>query len=353
MNQSLPAFTLATGIPVLLLALAAVFGGGWIAAALVYALVITNGLDRFAYPRLPKMAINPERAQKLSQALAIAHWFLLIGGIAALTWGSQGFFGKLGLFLSMGLFFGQVSNSNAHELIHRPQRWPRQLGASVYSSLFFGHHTTAHTAVHHRFVGTPHDPNTARKGESYYRFAARAWVGSFRAGLRVENTRLALKEMPKWHISNPYWLYCGGAVFAVVATTLIFGPRGLFYHLALGSFATSQLLLSDYVQHYGLARRQRADGTFEPVGLRHSWNAPHWFTSLLMLNAPRHSDHHKNPSKPYTDLKNLPVDQAPVLPHSLPIMGAIALYPRKWRRVMKPHLHGWENTESHTADQPA
>ncbi|EBA03899.1 fatty acid desaturase [Rhodobacterales bacterium HTCC2150] len=349
MNQSLPAFALATGIPILLLSLAAFLGGWWIAIALIYALFITNGLDRIIYPKLPRRDMNPEMAEHLSKTLAIAHWCLLFLGIGALSWTERGFIADFSLFLAFGLFFGQVSNSNAHELIHRPKIFARQLGASVYTSLFFGHHATAHTAIHHRFVCTPNDPNTAKKGESYYRFAVRAWVGSFKAGLKVENTRLSIKNLPKWHASNAYWHYCFGAVLAIALTTYIFGIMGFFLHVAFGFFATSQLLLSDYVQHYGLRRRKLDDGRFEPVGLRHSWNAPHWFTSLLMLNAPRHSDHHKNPLKPYTELENLPADQAPVLPHSLPIMGFIALHPRRWQKTMAPHLDRWRNAENQQA----
>ena len=90
--------------------------------------------------------------------------------------------------------------------------------------------------------------------------------------------------------------------------------------------------MSDYVQHYGLSRTKGPDGRFEPVAARHSWNAPHWFSSALMLNAPRHSDHHARPARPFPQL-TLP-DGAPTLPRSLPVMACVALYPRLWRRVM-------------------
>ncbi len=46
--------------------------------------------------------------------------------------------------------------------------------------------------------------------------------------------------------------------------------------LALAAYAQMQLLLSDYVQHYGLRRKTSENGKPEPVGPQHSWNAPAW-----------------------------------------------------------------------------
>ncbi|HSG55886.1 MAG TPA: fatty acid desaturase, partial [Paracoccaceae bacterium] len=103
-----------------------------------------------------------------------------------------------------------------------------------------------------------------------------------------------------------------------------------------------QLLLSDYVQHYGLRRRTRADGRLEPVGPQHSWNAAPWFSAAVMLNAPRHSDHHLNPARPYPALR-LDAASMPVLPRSLPVMAMLALWPAAWRRVMDAKVALWQD----------
>ena len=76
-------------------------------------------------------------------------------------------------------------------------------------------------------------------------------------------------------------------------------------------------------------------GRLEPVSDRHSWNAPHWFSSGLMLNAPRHSDHHSHPARAYPGLRLERAEKPrPLLPYSLPVMAAIATMPHLWRRVM-------------------
>jgi len=83
------------------------------------------------------------------------------------------------------------------------------------------------------------------------------------------------------------------------------------------------------------------------MGVRHSWNAPHWFSSALMLNAPRHSDHHTHPARVYPALRL--TEDMPVLPRSLPAMATLALFPRLWRRVMDPRVADWQDG----AERPA
>ncbi len=330
-------FGMATLAPVALIATAAIWGGFWVLAALAYLTVLTAGLDE-AVTRVtpPTPDIEFPVANTLSVVLALSHFVLLALVINSLANSGFGLWSKAGLFVSAGFFFGQVSNSNAHELIHRGQRSLHKLGKWVYISLLFGHHTSAHVLVHHRLVATRADPNTSRLGESYYRFLVRAWRGSFRQGLAQETERHRRIKTPA--LQHPYVSYVGGALAFIWIAVLIGGWQGALFYIALASFSTSQLLLSDYVQHYGLLRSD-TDGILEPVGPRHSWNSPHWFSSAVMLNAPRHSDHHAHPATPYPSL-DLPIG-APMLPRSLPAMATLALFPRRWRKVMDPLAAEW------------
>ena len=43
-------------------------------------------------------------------------------------------------------------------------------------------------------------------------------------------------------------------------------------------------------------------GVYEPVDIRHSWNAPYMVSNMLLFKLQRHSDHHENPYKPYQTL---------------------------------------------------
>ncbi|SIN82629.1 alkane 1-monooxygenase [Vannielia litorea] len=331
-------FAAITLAPVALLAAGGIAGGWWIIAAALYLTLFSAVTDQ-VLRRLgtrPTGTTEPGRwADALSASLALAHFGLLALGIAAVS-GATGLapWERVLAFLAFGLFMGQVSNSNAHELIHRSSRLPRALGRWVYVSLLFGHHASAHPKVHHRFVATSDDPNSARLDESYYRFALRAWSGSFRAGLAAEREMLARAGKPRWQ--NPYLEYIAGAAALLTLSALAFGPAGLTAHAGLAAYATAQLLMSDYVQHYGLSRAKLPGGRYEPVTDAHSWNAPHVFSSLMMLHAPRHSDHHAHPATPYPAL-TLP-SGAPMLPAPLPSMATLALMPRLWRRVMNPRV---------------
>lgn len=329
----LSAFATAALLPLPLLALGIALGGAWLWAAVLYMGLLTILLDQLI-PLTPGTATGEEfpAADLLLIALGIA----ALGLLPLATWAIAGPSTlspteRVLTFLASGFWLGQVAHPAAHELIHRPKRPLFRLGAAVYVALLFGQHASAHRLVHHRAVATRDDPNTAREGESFYRFARRAWTGSFREGARAETA--LRKGRPGLH---PYALYLAGSAAALALATLVAGLPGLLAWTGLALHAQSQILLSDYVQHYGLTRSRLSDGRYEPVGPGHSWNTAHWFTSALMLNAPRHSDHHVHPLRPFPAL-GLPQD-APRLPWPLPLACLIALAPRLWRRKMAPRL---------------
>ncbi|MCK8483050.1 alkane 1-monooxygenase [Aliiroseovarius sp. S2029] len=349
-THPLRVFAIASLTPVVLIALAAIFGGCFAAVALIYMTLLVYGLDAVIARITPPLdeEDTAQGADRLSALLALSHFGLLGLVVFSLGGGMQHSLAATACtFLAAGLFFGQVSNANAHELIHRSDRALRSLGRWVYISLLFGHHASAHPKVHHRWVATPDDPNTAQEGESFYDFAPRAWIGSFVAGYEMEKQDLVRRQ--RWGM-HPYYIYVAGAIVMMVAALWIGGIGGFLVYLLLCLHAQMQLLLSDYVQHYGLLRDKRPDGDFAPVGVEHSWNAPHWFSSHMMLNAPRHSDHHDHPMRRYPALSLPDAQTAPILPYSLPMMATIALIPPLWDRVMGRALRKWRSRSAPQAE---
>ena len=190
--RGMAGFALASLLPVLLLACGARFGGPWLGLALLYLTVFMALIDRLAAraaPDAPEGAEFPA-ADALLVTLALAHLALMPVAVIAVA-GASGLSvaERVAAFFAFGLFFGQIANPVAHELIHRGDRRLYHLGVAIYITLLFGHHASAHRQVHHRHVASPADPNTARRGESFYAFAPRAWMGSFRAGLAAETAR--------------------------------------------------------------------------------------------------------------------------------------------------------------------
>ncbi|MCX8509799.1 MAG: alkane 1-monooxygenase [Rhodobacteraceae bacterium] len=329
-------FALASLTPPLLLVSGALAGGLWpLAGFLAMTLVLFLG-DRITRRLGLKRPATPHDiwTERLALTLATLHFCFLAFAIFALSGGvSLGFSGWVLTFLGFGLWFGQVGNSTAHELIHQSRRLPFRFGMWVYISLLYGHHTSAHRLIHHRYVATPDDPNSASLGESFYAFAARAWPGEFRAGYEMENALRAGRDSPGLRL-HPYTTYLSGAALMLILCTSLFGFTGLLAYLLLCAHAHLQLLLCDYVQHYGLERQRTGMDDYEPFGPEHSWDAPDILSGLMMLHAPRHADHHKNPARPYPELILSPEGRAPLLPASLPVMASIALAPRLWHRIM-------------------
>jgi len=339
------AFAVASLLPVPLLGLGACIGGAWLWAGFLYMACLAAVLDQL----LPHVAGDAPEGAEFPAADAL----LAVIGISALvlvplaTWAVAGPSGlsrveRIVLFFGAGFWLGQVGHPAAHELIHRGNRLLFRLGQAFYTAILFGQHASAHRLVHHRHVASAMDPNSARAGQSIYRFFPAAWKGSFIKGWQAEDALRARAAGPRG--PHPYAVYICGGLLALTIAWLVAGWPGVLTWALLGLHAQWQILLSDYVQHYGLTRAILPDGRLEPVGPRHSWNTAHWASSALMLNAPRHSDHHAHPSRPYPALRLPDADQAPRLPWPLPVACTIACFPRLWRRAIRPHLARWQET---------
>jgi len=340
-------FGLATLLPLPLFVPGALVGGGWAALPLFYMSVLSFKLDQMIVRVTPEAAEDAAFPGNVTLLIVItlAH-FLLLPGLVWAVAGDSGLtpLARIALFVGGGLWLGQVATPCAHELIHRPRRGLYALGAVIYMSLLFGHHASAHRLVHHVHAASPEDPNTARAGEGFYRFVIRAWIGSFRKGWRAEAARHG-----RWR--HPYWANLAVSAACLALGWAIAGGAGVAVWCGLALHAQSQLLMADYVQHYGLLRRILPDGRREAVADRHSWNAPHWFSSALMLNAPRHSDHHAHPRRPYPALRLPDAQTAPRLPYPLTVCCMLALAPPVWRRVIDPILKPWRES-AQTSDAP-
>jgi len=93
---------------------------------------------------------------------------------------------------------------------------------------------------------------------------------------------------------------------------------------------------ANYIEHYGLRRNRNADGTWEPVKVYHSWDAPYLVSNYMLFKLQRHADHHLYATKEYQCLNASP--DAPQLPYGYPTLGLFALCPPLWFRLMNPRI---------------
>jgi alkane 1-monooxygenase len=245
------------------------------------------------------------------------------------------------LFFGVGVITGTVGINYSHELMHQRNRTERFLGDVLLAMVLYSHFRSEHLLVHHRHVGTPRDPVTARLGEGFHRFFPRVLRQSLHSAFRAEKQMLARKGKPWTDLSNPffrYWALQGGMVLLAV---LLGGVEGFLLFLLQAGTAIWQLELVNYVEHYGLTRKHLGEGRYEHVKPRHSWNAAHKASNWLLINLQRHSDHHYKPDRRFPLLQTYAEDEAPQLPYGYQIMTMAAMVPPVWRRVMNPRVRRW------------
>ncbi|WP_116085783.1 alkane 1-monooxygenase [Tropicimonas sp. IMCC34011] len=245
------------------------------------------------------------------------------------------------IFFGLGVISGTIGIVYAHELMHQTNRLERWLGDLLMGLALYGHFRSEHLLVHHRYVGTPRDPVTARYNEGFHQFFPRVLRQSIVSSFKAEAALLARRDLPWWHRRNPFWRY-GAIQLAYLALALIIGGwGGLALFLYQAFVAIWQLEVVNYVEHYGLTRKHLGGGKYEHVKPRHSWNAAHKASNWLLINLQRHSDHHFRPDRRFPLLQTYSEDEAPQLPHGYPVMAAIAMFPHLWRRRMNPKVREW------------
>ena len=336
-------------ILVIAFAVIACWYGGWTILLLpFYALAITGLLDKFA--GLNDDNPDPQGSHNL-------YWYKLITWIwlpiqLALIFGSLWWVTRtehlsdregILLMIGVGVVSGAVGIVFAHELIHQKNRFERRLGELLMCSVLYGHFVTEHLAVHHTHVGTTKDAATARYNESFYRFFPRVLYSSLRSAWSVEADRQTRRNRPVLSLENPFWRYVlFGLAFLMVAW-LIGGWTGVLLYLLQSLIAVIQLEQINYIEHYGIVRKRLANGKFEQVAPRHSWNAAHRFSNYLLINLQRHSDHHVKPDRRYPLLQTYSEAEAPQLPYGYPLMVLITYNPWLWRRIMNPRVRKWRS----------
>ena len=338
-------FAIATLIPAILLGIASATGGLWPLLAILALWLFKAAqtpLAIFADPDGDPDIGFPASAEH-STLLAVLHFALLIVVLWALG-GTSGLNGleRLGILIAAALYYAQISHPNALELIHSDDRLNRWTGRAIFSSLCYGHFASAFPLVHDVHTATDADPYSARTGEGFYAYAVRATLGSFRAGLAAENRRrkrntLATDTPKPSRYSHPYVGYILGATLALIAAAIIAGIGGILALIILATLTQVQLLLANYIRHFGLRRALTADGTPLPLGPEHRWAMTTRLSEALTLFALRLSGPDESAGQRVRD--TLSAEKiSPKLPHSPQMMMLLALIPGKFHNTINPVL---------------
>ncbi len=248
---------------------------------------------------------------------------------------------KILLFFGVGILSGTIGINYSHELMHQKNRLERWFGDLLLAIVLYSHFRSEHLLVHHRYVGTPRDPVTARYNEGFHQFFPRVLVQCFLSAWRAEKAMLARKGLPVTDGANPFWRYWAMQGGFLLLAMLLGGWAGIGLFLYQAFVAIWQLELVNYIEHYGLTRKHLGNGMYEHVQPRHSWNSAEKASNWLLINLQRHSDHHYKPDRRFPLLQNHSESDAPQLPHGYPVMTMAAMVPPLWRRIMNPRVRRW------------
>ncbi|MDA9339495.1 alkane 1-monooxygenase [Polaribacter sp.] len=241
-----------------------------------------------------------------------------------------------GRIFGMGIMCGVIGINVGHELGHRKSRIDQFIGETLLLTSLNTHFLPYHNGGHHLHVATPKDAATARKNEIVFLFWIRSHITGYLQAWGIEKRRLKT--------SNKNWFHPKNRMLAYTVCNFIFisGIYFFFGHFVTISFllaAVSGILLLEtvnYIEHYGLLRKQDENGRYEKVKRNHSWNSDHQIGQVLLFNLSRHSDHHYNGSKHYQTLKTVP--ESPQMPTGYPGMMLLALLPPFWFLVMHKNI---------------
>lgn len=246
----------------------------------------------------------------------------------------------VGRTISMGVMCGVVGINVGHELGHRLNRVEQLLGEILLTTSLENHFLPYHNRGHHHNVATPEDPATARKNEPLYFFWIRSHFGSYFQAWQIELQRMKIMGKFALSLSNRMFVY---TIVNLLLCSLIFGLfqlKGLIFFLIVALIGILLLETVNYIEHYGLLRQKRENGTYERVRRIHSWNSNHVLGRVILFELSRHSDHHYKPDRPYQLLETH--DESPIMPTGYPGMMLLAMVPPLFFKVMNVRIEKGE-----------
>ncbi len=333
-------------------------GGWWNLTSLVFVFMVIPlidyliGIDTRNVPKEEKEIIGEEFYYRLITYVWVYVQFgFLIWCVYRISSGAMtAWYEWAGFTIGTALVTGGVGITVAHELGHKKSGLEQFYSKALLMTVCYMHFFIEHNRGHHVFVATPEDPATARKGQNFYAFWFQSVFCSFSHAWKLETESLRRKEKPVFHPGNPMiWysvlplVFCGvlSGISLMITGTMQWEIPVFFFAQSVLGFSLLELV--NYIEHYGILRKQTAPGQYERVNPQHSWNASHLISNFFLFQLQRHSDHHYNAIKRYQILDHY--NESPQLPFGYPTMILAALLPPIWFHLIHPRLEAWENAQ--------
>jgi alkane 1-monooxygenase len=253
----------------------------------------------------------------------------------------------VGMIFNVGVLVGGFGINIGHELGHRNKIFEQNLSKLLLLPALYQHFFIEHNRGHHKNVATDLDPASSRLGENLYAFWWRSVTDSYVSAWHIENEQMKREGKAVMSWSNGMIRFHVYQTAYLVAIGLVFGGPSVLMAIAFAIFGFLLLETVNYIEHYGLRRKQLANGRFEPVMPHHSWNSDHELGRIVLFELTRHSDHHYKATRPYQILRHF--DESPQLPFGYPLSMIASLVPPLWFSLMDNRVPREENSTDSVA----
>lgn len=324
-------------------------GGPWVYLSVAYVFVLIPLLEfgltgtKYNMDKVEEDIAKKDRIYDLVlYSLVPVQFAMMIYFLFRVSEPGHAMYERIGMMLTFGFSCGALGINAAHELGHR-HTWYEQLMAKILlSTSQYMHFFIEHNQGHHKNVSTDLDPASSRYGESLYAFYLRSVPDSWFSAWHIERERLNKAGIPFLSIRNEMLRFQFIQAGMLVAIAVLFGWQTMLFYL--GSAVIGFLLLEtvNYIEHYGLRRKQIDGEYYEKTMPIHSWNSNHSLGRIMLLEVTRHSDHHYMPNRKYQVLRHF--DESPQMPTGYPGMMLLAFIPPLWFRVMHRQIDKYKAT---------
>ena len=252
------------------------------------------------------------------------------------------------------IVLGQITGGGflySHELFHKQGFIPKSVGVLNLLNNLYLHFFSEHTLGHHKNVCTPTDPATAKINQSVYDFINSSMMYSFINSWKREEKILKKSGKPALSIHNRMIQWSFLEILFTLVIWKFWGFKCFVVFLIQAWHSINLLESVNYIRHYGLTRKKLENGKYEPVTIKHSWNAPQALQNTILLKLQRHSDHHAFPDKPYQILESS--KESPNLPCGYNVCILASHFPSVWFKLINPLVEATNQDGKPTPSQLA
>jgi alkane 1-monooxygenase len=166
-------------------------------------------------------------------------------------------FEKAGLVLSMGVLLATNAINVAHELGHRKGLFERTLSKLLYMPCLYMHFYIEHNFGHHLNVATDKDGASARYNQNLYFFWIRSVTKQYADAWKKQKELLKKSNTRFFSFKNDMLWYAIIQPIYLIAIYYTFSYKTMLFATAIGVVSFLFLETINYIEHYGLRRRNK------------------------------------------------------------------------------------------------